>query len=230
VSSSRSECSLMGAPRLTDDHYEAITDDHFEAIVVGSGFGGAVAACRLAQAGVSVAVLERERRYGPGEFPRTRHGRHDVMDWRHGGPYDVRPLNEVLIVQGAGFGGGSLSTPKSRCDSRRVRPCVAGRLQPRITRPLLRPRRAHARHPHDRARPGHRRSSSEDDPHGERSAKGLSAPRREQLRQHQWLDVSVDAATPKAECVPRSSVAVLPVDEYAYADRLILGFCRRHHQ
>jgi choline dehydrogenase-like flavoprotein len=39
-----------------------LTKDSYEAIVVGSGFGGAVAACRLAQAGVDVAILERGRR------------------------------------------------------------------------------------------------------------------------------------------------------------------------
>jgi hypothetical protein len=37
----------------------SLSDDHYEAIVVANGFGGAVAACRLAQAGVSVAVLKR---------------------------------------------------------------------------------------------------------------------------------------------------------------------------
>ena len=66
----------------------------YEAIVVGSGFGGSVAACRLAQAGVSVAILERGRRFEPGSFPRPAHGRHDLMHWSHGGPYDIRPLNE----------------------------------------------------------------------------------------------------------------------------------------
>jgi hypothetical protein len=30
------------------------------------------------------------------------------MDWRRGGPYDIRPLNDVLVVQAAGYGGGSL--------------------------------------------------------------------------------------------------------------------------
>jgi cholesterol oxidase len=85
-----------------------LSEEHYEAIVIGSGFGGAVAACRLAQAGVSVAVLERGRRYERGEFPRPEHGRHDLMDWRRGGPYDIRPLNDVLVVQGAGYGGGSL--------------------------------------------------------------------------------------------------------------------------
>jgi cholesterol oxidase len=81
--------------------------DSYEAIVVGSGFGGAVAACRLAQAGVDVGVLERGRRFPLGGFPRPT-VRADLLHWHHGGPYDIRPFNDVLIVQGAGYGGGSL--------------------------------------------------------------------------------------------------------------------------
>jgi cholesterol oxidase len=30
------------------------------------------------------------------------------MHWHHGGPYDIRPLNDVFVVQAAGYGGGSL--------------------------------------------------------------------------------------------------------------------------
>jgi cholesterol oxidase len=81
--------------------------DAYEAIVVGSGFGGAVAACRLAQAGVDVGVLERGRRFALGGFPRHT-VRADLLHWHHGGPYDVRPFNDLFIVQGAGYGGGSL--------------------------------------------------------------------------------------------------------------------------
>jgi cholesterol oxidase len=84
-----------------------LTKDAYGAIVIGSGFGGAVAACRLAQAGVDVAVIERGRRFPRGGFPRHPI-RYDLMHWHHGGPYDVRPLNDVLVVQGAGYGGGSL--------------------------------------------------------------------------------------------------------------------------
>ena len=42
----------------------------FDAIVVGSGFGGAVCAARLAAAGYRVLVLERGRRWEPKDYPR----------------------------------------------------------------------------------------------------------------------------------------------------------------
>ena len=41
-----------------------------DVIIVGSGFGGAVTSCRLAQAGAKVIVLERGREWGPDTFPR----------------------------------------------------------------------------------------------------------------------------------------------------------------
>jgi cholesterol oxidase len=81
--------------------------DSYEAVVVGSGFGGAVATCRLAQAGVDVALIERGRRFAPGSFPRHRI-RADLQHWRRGGTYDMRHLGDMLVVQGAGYGGGSL--------------------------------------------------------------------------------------------------------------------------
>ena len=30
------------------------------------------------------------------------------MNWQHGGPWDARPFNDVFVVQGAGYDGGSL--------------------------------------------------------------------------------------------------------------------------
>ena len=41
----------------------------FDVVVIGSGFGGAVAACRLAEAGSTVLVLERGRRWKRQEYP-----------------------------------------------------------------------------------------------------------------------------------------------------------------
>jgi cholesterol oxidase len=56
---------------------------------------------------VDVALIERGRRFPLGSFPRHRF-RPDLQDWRRGGTYDVRSLNDMLVVQGAGYGGGSL--------------------------------------------------------------------------------------------------------------------------
>jgi cholesterol oxidase len=89
---------------------------HYDALVVGSGYGGGVAAARLARAGKRVAVLERGREFVTGEFP-TRFpelrrelqvsGRRLAL----GGPaalYDVRLGEDMHILVGCGLGGGSL--------------------------------------------------------------------------------------------------------------------------
>jgi choline dehydrogenase-like flavoprotein len=91
-----------------------MTEAPFDAIVIGTGFGGAVAACRLAQAGKKVCILERGRRYPLGDFPRPAkrpdnlpHTARFAWAIDHG-LWDVRDLQGVLAVQGAGYGGGSL--------------------------------------------------------------------------------------------------------------------------
>lgn len=88
---------------------ESLQRDTYDALVIGSGFGGAVAACRLAQAGVDVAIVERGRRWPPGSFPRDLSRLDDGWLWLcNQGLYDARPLNDILAVQAAGYGGGSL--------------------------------------------------------------------------------------------------------------------------
>ena len=79
---------------------DGLKKDAYETIVVGSGFGGAVTTCRLAQVGVDVALIERGRRFALGTFPRVVGNRHDVMDWRRGGAYDVRTYGQVGSLRG----------------------------------------------------------------------------------------------------------------------------------
>jgi cholesterol oxidase len=89
------------------------SNQKYDAVIVGSGFGGSINALRLAEAGKSVLVLERGRRYNPGEFPR------DIEDvtrlfWRYPKHPDFRGLYEMGIFSGiatvvaSGVGGGSL--------------------------------------------------------------------------------------------------------------------------
>ncbi len=82
-----------------------------DVIVVGSGFGGAVLACRLAEAGARVIVLERGRRWAPETFPRQPDDPW-LFDVQHpeqqNGWFDLRVFPHMSVVQGAGVGGGSL--------------------------------------------------------------------------------------------------------------------------
>lgn len=83
----------------------------YDVIVIGSGFGGAVAACRLAQAGRSVAVLERGRRWRGSDFPRAIGQVAGEAFWSEGrshGFLEYLAFRNVDVIQGAGVGGGSL--------------------------------------------------------------------------------------------------------------------------
>jgi cholesterol oxidase len=83
----------------------------FDVVVIGSGFGGAVAACRLAEAGYDVLVLERGRRWEKKDYPRELG---DAWIWDNLNPQkeygwiDFRLFPGMGIMQGAGVGGGSL--------------------------------------------------------------------------------------------------------------------------
>ncbi len=80
-------------------------------VVVGSGFGGAVAALRLAERGYSVVVLEQGRRYGPEDFPRTNWSLRRYL-WAPSiglrGIQGLTFLRHALVLHGCGVGGGSL--------------------------------------------------------------------------------------------------------------------------
>jgi len=87
------------------------TDRTFDFIVIGSGFGGSVAALRLEQKGYSVAVLEKGKRYRTEDFPKPNWNlRKSVWMPRLGllGTQALTLLRHVLVVHGVGVGGGSL--------------------------------------------------------------------------------------------------------------------------
>ena len=83
----------------------------YDAVVVGSGFGGGIAACRLAEQGFRVCVLERGRRFGPGDFPdRPEQAPRMFFHARHNpsGFFDLRIMRDVAVMTGAAVGGGSI--------------------------------------------------------------------------------------------------------------------------
>ena len=89
---------------------------HYTVVVVGSGYGGGVAASRLARAGQSVCMLERGREILPGEFANDMAGaRADTqIDTARGtlgpadGLYNLHLNDDMLAMVGCGLGGTSL--------------------------------------------------------------------------------------------------------------------------
>ncbi|SFQ24855.1 cholesterol oxidase [Amycolatopsis arida] len=87
------------------------TTTDYDVIVVGSGFGGSVAALRLTEKGYRVAVIEAGRRFADDEFARTSWDlRRYLWAPRLGcfGIQRIHLLKDVMILAGAGVGGGSL--------------------------------------------------------------------------------------------------------------------------
>ena len=84
----------------------------FDAIVIGSGFGGAITACRLSERGMKVLVLERGRRWVAKDYPRKAG---DAWLYNPGRPaksngwLDLRFFGGMTVAQAAGVGGGSLA-------------------------------------------------------------------------------------------------------------------------
>ena len=90
--------------------------DHYSVVVVGSGYGGAITASRVARAGQSVCVLERGKELHPGEYPNSgpsalREIQVHTPKGDHGsaaGMFDFHVGRDITVVSGCGLGGTSL--------------------------------------------------------------------------------------------------------------------------
>jgi cholesterol oxidase len=84
----------------------------YDFAVVGSGFGGSVSACRLAEKGYSVAVIEMGKRWTEATYPKTTWNLRRWL-WRPRlglyGFYNMRPFKHVMILCGNAVGGGSIT-------------------------------------------------------------------------------------------------------------------------
>jgi cholesterol oxidase len=85
--------------------------ERWDFVIIGSGFGGSVSALRLTEKGYRVLVVEKGRRFGKDDFPRSNW---DVRRWLwkpelgFRGIFQMSFFEHVTVLHGVGVGGGSL--------------------------------------------------------------------------------------------------------------------------
>ncbi|WP_438292192.1 GMC oxidoreductase [Streptomyces sp. HUAS TT7] len=84
----------------------------YDVVVIGSGFGGSVTALRLTEKGYRVGVLEAGRRFTPATLPKNSWDIKNYLWAPKLGLYGIQRihlLGNVMVLGGAGVGGGSLN-------------------------------------------------------------------------------------------------------------------------
>lgn len=83
----------------------------YDYVIIGSGFGGSVSALRLAEKGYKVLVIEKGKRLGAEDFPKTNWNLRKWM-WMPKlgmqGLFKLTFFRHVAVLSGVGVGGGSL--------------------------------------------------------------------------------------------------------------------------
>ena len=88
-----------------------MANNYYDYVIIGSGFGGSVSAMRLTEKGYSVLVLEKGKRFEDKDFARS-----NWQFWKYlwlpalraHGILQISILRGVMVLHGAGVGGGSL--------------------------------------------------------------------------------------------------------------------------
>ena len=89
-----------------------VNSTQYDYIVIGSGFGGSVSAMRLAQKGYKVAVIESGKKWTADDFAKRNWNLRKFLWMPKIGLYGIQRmtlLSDVLVLGGAGVGGGSLN-------------------------------------------------------------------------------------------------------------------------
>jgi cholesterol oxidase len=88
---------------------------HYDFIVIGSGYGGSIAASRMSRLGKSVCLLEKGKEFLPGQFPKTLKEAALEMNMKRGknadrrnGLYEFNFGKGINVFKGCGLGGTSL--------------------------------------------------------------------------------------------------------------------------